>query len=86
MCQKKWRAVVFYCEPTYDLHRRRGEPREFQEVTVVKADTADEAAEFASARIRGLSRMSAVNWVREVLRVEVEPMPDDTNGVDSERQ
>ena len=86
MCQKKWRAVVFYCEPTYDLHRGRGEPREFKEVMEVKADTADQAAELASASVRGLSSMSSVNWVREVIRVEVELLPDATNGVNGERK
>lgn len=70
---KLWRVTIIYCEPTYDI-RHSHEGREFREVSEIKSADADEAARQARLRFSRMSTTSQVSWVREIIRITVEPL------------
>ena len=70
---KLWRVTIFYSEPTYDI-RHGHEGREFREVSEILAVDADEAARQARLRFSRMSTASQVSWVREIIRISVEPL------------
>ena len=68
----KWRTVIYYREPTYDL-RRGGPPRVFEAALITDAPSAEIAAAKARKYFNHMAAVSQVGWVREIDRIEVEP-------------
>jgi hypothetical protein len=60
---------IFYREPTYAAQRGLSGP-DYRAVFTVEAESEEKAKEVAVAKFRGVARLSNVNWVREVQRVE----------------
>jgi hypothetical protein len=60
---------IFYREPTYATQRGRSQP-DYRAVFTVDAKSEEEAKAGAVAKFKGMARLSNVNWVREVQRIE----------------
>ena len=70
---RRWRTAIYYREPTYDRRHGRA-PRVFESTWTIWAASADEAVARARRRFDEFASASQVNWVREIDRIEAEPL------------
>jgi hypothetical protein len=60
---------IFYREPTFAAQRGLSQA-DYRAVFTVDAQSEEEAKAGAVAKFKGMARLSNVNWVREVQRIE----------------
>jgi len=91
MAETRWRRVetnltyrgmlfevrIFYREPTYAAQRGLSQA-DYRTVFTVDATDEEAAKACAVAKFKGMARLSNVNWVRDVQRIECREVPDES--------
>jgi hypothetical protein len=68
---------IFYREPTFAAQRGLSE-HDYRAVFTVEAASEEKAKAVAVAKFKGMARLSNVNWVREVQRIECRRVPEES--------
>ncbi|HEY3449561.1 MAG TPA: hypothetical protein VGK67_24625 [Myxococcales bacterium] len=72
--QQRFRVRVLYREPTYAATTGR-EPRTYSGTFEVSARTAQQAGDAALRQFEKIERQSGVGWAREVVDLQIVPVP-----------